>query len=418
MFTNMKTSKIAYRWIVPVVILLIVGLSIGFYCCNQAVTAKANATVSIVPSMTVTTSTVEGQQLEASLMVSGSVVSRDETLIGSEIAGLRIIEVKVDEGDWVKEGQLLARLSSKTLEAQLVQFEAAVEKSLASVSLQSAELKEAELKQRDAESKKRRGDQLVASKSISDEEQENLHTSAMSAALKSESGRYSLTLGKADLLVTQAQRDQVKVQLSQTEIRAPADGLISKRMAKVGNVVSANSELFRLVANGLVELDAQVAELDLASIQAGQRVLVGTSSKSSNLVEGTVRSIAPTVDPVSRLGTVHVSLPSNSSIRPGQFVQGEIIVGKYLANVIPDAAILYRETLPYVYVVGNDSTVLQRTVQIGRRLHNIAEVKEGLTVGEQVVLQGSGFLKPGDRVRIADGVFANQNAGAVQEGIQ
>ena len=414
----MKNAKIAYRLIVPMVLLLSVGVSIAFYTREQSDTAKANSTVSNSPSMTVTTCTVEGQQLEASLMVSGTVVARDETLIGSEIAGLRITEIAVEEGDWVKEGQLLARLSSKTLEAQLAQFEAAVEKSAASVSLQSAALKEAELKQRDADSKKRRGDQLVASKSISAEEQENLHTSAMSAALKSESGRYSLTLGQADLLITQAQRDQVKVQLSQTEIRAPTAGLISKRMAKVGNVVNANSELFRLVANGLVELDAQVAELDLASIQIGQRVLVGTSSKAVDLVEGSVRSISPTVDPMSRLGTVHVSLPRNSSIRPGQFVRGEIIVGNYTANVIPDAAILYRETSPYVYVVGNDSSVLQRTIQVGRRQNSLAEVKKGLMVGEQVVLQGSGFLKPGDRVRIADVVFANRDGDAIQEGIQ
>lgn len=270
----MKSSKVTLRLILLMTSLLAVGSGIGFYWQNQPVTAQAEESATSAPSMTVTTSTVEEQHMEASLMVSGSVVARDETLIGSEVSGLRIIEITVDEGDWVEEGQLLARLSSKSLEAQLAQSEAAVEKSAASISLQSAALKEAELKQRDAESKKRRGDQLLASKSISNEEHESLQTTALSAALKTESGRHSLTLSQAELLVAQAQRDQVKVQLSQTEIRAPCAGLISKRMAKVGSVVGANSELFRLVANGLVELDAQVAELDLPNIQTGQRVLV------------------------------------------------------------------------------------------------------------------------------------------------
>lgn len=412
----MKSSKGTWRLILPMALLLIVGSSIGFHWSNQGATAEVEDTEINAPSMTVTTSSVEEHPLEASLTVSGSVVARDETLIGSEIAGLRIMEVTVDEGDWVEEGQLLARLSSKSLESQLAQFEAAIDKSVASISLQSAALKEAELKQRDAESKKRRGDQLVTSRAISVEEQESLHTTALSAALKTESGRHSLTLGQAELLVAKAQRDQIKVQISQTEIRAPCAGLISKRMAKLGSVVSANSELFRLVANGLVELDAQVAELDLPAIQAGQRVLVKTSSKSSDFVEGTVRSIAPTVDPMSRLGTVHVSLPKESSIKPGQFVRGEIKVGKYVANVIPDAAILYRDTSPYVYVVGENLSVRQRAIEIGQRQHSFAEVKKGLTLGEQVVLQGSGFLKPGDRIRVAEGVIANRHTAADQNG--
>lgn len=414
----MKSSKVTLRLILLMTSLLAVGSGIGFYWQNQPVTARAEESATSAPSMTVTTSTVEEQHMEASLMVSGSVVARDETLIGSEVSGLRIIEITVDEGDWVEEGQLLARLSSKSLEAQLAQSDAAIEKSAASISLQSAALKEAELKQRDAESKKLRGDQLLASKSISNEEHESLQTTALSAALKTESGRHSLTLSQAELLVAQAQRDQVNVQLSQTEIRAPCAGLISKRMAKVGSVVGANSELFRLVANGLVELDAQVAELDLPVIQTGQRVLVRTSSKSSDIVQGTVRSIAPTVDPMSRLGIVHVSLPKNSSIKPGQFVRGEIKVGKYVANVIPDAAILYRETSPYVYVVGENSSVAQRTIEIGQRQQSFAEVKKGLTLGEQVVLQGSGFLKPGDRIRIAEGVIANRDTTTVQRGVQ
>ena len=361
--------------------------------------------------LTVTTSVVEQQNLEASLVVAGSVVARDETLVGSEIANLRITEINVDEGDWVKEGQLLARLSSESLEAQFAQFEAMVEKARASNLLQAASLKEAELMQQDADSKKLRGDKLVASRAISAEEHESLKTTAMSAALKTESMRHSLTVGKVDLRVAEAQRDQIKVQLSQTEIRAPSAGIISRRTAKIGNVVSANAELFRLVANGLIELDAQIAESDLASINVGQRVRVRDSSIAGPFIEGTVRSIAPTVDATTRLAIVHVSLPLNSSLRPGQFVRGEVMIGSYETKVIPDAAILYRDANPYVYVVNSDQTVAQRTIVVGRRQDRLAEVKQGLEAGEQVVLEGSGFLKPGDRIQVADSPLANRLIG-------
>ena len=94
------------------------------------------------------------------------------------------------------------------------------------------------------------------------------------------------------------------------------------------------------------------------------------------------------------------------------------MVGNYAAKVIPDAAILYRDTVPYVYVVGDDSSVSQRTIQVGRRQHRIAEVKKGLVAGEKIVLQGSGYLKPGDRVRIADAMYTNSTLTSAKEGVQ
>ena len=414
----MKSGKSYGRLIIFLLMVLTLAGGIGFYLQDSIATPKAESSVANPPALTVTTSTVQEQPLESSLVVTGSVVARDETLIGSEIAGLRVIEILVDEGDWVSEGQLLARLNSRSLQAQLAQYDAAVERARATISLQKSAIKEAEVMQLNAETRQRRGDKLTASIAISVEEQESLQTTAKTAALKTESARFSLTVGEADLMVVEAQRDQIKIQISQTEIRATCSGLISKRMAKLGNVVNANSELFRMVVNGLIELDAQVAENDLAAIQSGQRVLVGTAAKASSIVEGTVRSVAPTVDPATRLGTVHVTLPMNSPIKPGQFVRGEIMFGKYTAKVIPDAAILYHDTVPYVYVVGEDSSVSQRTIQVGRRQHNIAEIRNGLVTGEKVVLQGSGYLKPGDRIRVADAKFTNSKPALAQESVQ
>ncbi len=354
-----------------------------------------------VPTQTVTTCIVESQLLAVTLAVTGSLVARDESLIGSELNGLRIVEIMVEEGDWVREGQVLARLNASSLRAQLAQHEAAVEKARAAILQQTAAIKEAEATQREAESKHRRGEQMVASKAIPSEEAEARRTGAATAGAKTESARYALTAAQAELLVAEAQREQTRVQLSQTEIRAPGAGFISKRTAKLGNIVSASTELFRLVGDGLIELDAQVAENDLPAIHEGQPAQIYTLALPGGMVEGTVRKIAPTVDALTRLGVVRISLPSVPALKPGQFVRGEIALGSSPAVVVPEAAILYRDTKSYVYVVDEKSAVVQRTIQIGRRQDGFAEAREGLKAGEAIVLAGAGFLKNGDRVKVA-----------------
>lgn len=318
---------------------------------------------------TVTAATVRLINLPRTLSASGSVSAWEEVPVGAETGGLVATAVYVDEGAYVRQGQPLVQLNDTVLRAQVRQSEAQVATARANLSRDQAALAR-------AQELKERGYLSQASLDTATANQR-----AAAAALQS----------------AEAALSEQRTRLAQTVIRAPVSGRIISRSVTRGQIVQAGTELFRMVRDGRLELDAQVPEADLPLVRAGQTATI--VSEEAGSVVGTVRIVTPEVDPQTRLGLARVALPAGAALRPGMFARAEINVGAQPAFVVPSSSIVYREGKPGVYVIGTNDTVAFRAVTTGIRQGQDLAVT-GVRANERVVVSGAGFLGDGDQVRI------------------
>ena len=320
---------------------------------------------------TVTAATVTEIRLSRLVTASGTVSPWEDVPVGAETGGLAATQVYVDEGQYVRQGQVLVQLNDALLQADLRAQEASVAQAEANLARETAELGRAgELRERGFLS------QASLDQAISEER----------------SARATLDQARAQLSAT-------RTRLEQTRVRAPVAGLVSARNVTRGQIVEAGTQLFRLVRDGRLELDAQVPEAELALVRAGQTAAV--TADRAGRVTGTVRIVTPQVDPQSRLGVARISLPAGAGLRPGMYARAEIDVGAQPALVIPSSAIVYREGQPGAYVIGRGDAVTFTRVAPGPRQGDLVAVGSGLAAGQRVVVQGAGFLGEGDRVRVA-----------------
>jgi RND family efflux transporter MFP subunit len=211
------------------------------------------------------------------------------------------------------------------------------------------------------------------------------------------SARDGLRVAEAEKAQVEAQRRELLWKRGRTEVRAPASGIVSRRNARVGAVASAAGEpMFRIVADGEIELDAEVPEADLARIAEGQpaRVTVAGSIEAT----GKVRLVSPEVDRATRLGRVRIFLGDNPALYVGAFGRGVVETARGTGIAVPLSAVMYARSGPYVLTVIED-TVARRPVRLGLSADGKVEVREGLAAGALVVAKAGTFLREGDRVR-------------------
>lgn len=332
--------------------------------------AEKKAAAEAASTQAVGVQTVTLRNLPRTVTASGTVSAWEEVPVGAETGGLTATAVYADEGTYVRQGQPLVQMNDALLRAQLRQQQAAVQTAQANAARDDAALGRAqELKDRGF-----------------------LSQAGLDTALANQRA------SQANLAAAQAGLSETRTRLSQATLRAPVSGLVTRRSVTRGQIIPAGTELFRIVRDGRLELDAQVPETELTLVRAGQTATV-TSDQDVGGV-GTVRIVTPEVDPQSRLGVARITL-SGTRLRPGMFARAQIGVGDLPALVVPSEAIVYREGKPGVYVVLSNSTVRFTPIQPGLRQGGLVAVNSGLTAGQRVVVQGAGFLGEGDRVSAA-----------------
>jgi len=339
------------------------------------------AAVPAKPALSVVVTQPQRATLPVSTRANGNVAAWQEASIGTEANGLRLAEVRVNVGDVVKRGQVLATFAPESMQVDLLQTRAAVA--------------EAEATLGDAAANAERAKALRATGALSEATINQYVTAERTARARLDAQRAAL------------QARQIRV--GQTAVVAPDAGVISSRSATVGAVLPAGQELFRLIRQGRLEWRAEVSSSDLAQIKPGARVMVTPAGGAP--IAGSVRMVAPTVDPQTRNGIVYVDLPVPGSARAGMFARGEFEVGSATALTLPQSAVQLREGFSYVFKVGPDNKVTQAKIDTGRRFGDRIEVTGGLGADARVVAMGGGFLAEGDTVRIVDAPAA-MNAGA------
>jgi HlyD family secretion protein len=328
------------------------------------------------PALTVTTVRPQAADLKIKLSANGNVASWQETIVGAEVNGLRLIDVKVNVGDTVKRGQLLATFAPETVNAELAQ--------------QGASVAEAEASLAEANANAARARTLEESGALSAQQINQYMTAAKTA--------------EARLAAAKAAANSVQIRLKNTRVLAPDNGMISARTATVGSVVQAGQELFRLIRGNRLEWRAEVTAAELNKVKIGQAATVTTPG--GDAVAGKVRMIAPTIDAQTRNAIVYVDLPANSAARAGMFAKGEFALGQSNALTVPQQAVVVRDGFSYVFAAnaknGANTVVKQIKVKAGRRTAEQVEILDGLKAEDTIVAAGAGFLNDGDTVSVSN----------------
>ena len=358
--------------------LLLVATPIAVALAALAVTVavhaadKPAASAAPKPALTVTVTSPQPASVPLKIAANGNIAAWQEASVGTEANGLRLAEVRVNVGDVVKRGQVLASFTPDTIAAELAQTRAAVA--------------EAEATLAEASANAQRARELQATGALSAQQINQYLTAERTAQARLEAQRAA------------AKTQQLR--LAQTQVLAPDNGVISARSATVGAVLPAGQELFRLIRGGRLEWRAEVSAADLAQLKPG--VAAAVTPAGGTPIVGKLRMVAPTVDPATRNGIVYVDLPQPGSARAGMFARGEFEIGQTQGLSLPQSAVLLREGFSYVLQVGPDSKVQQVKVSTGRRWADRVEITGGVERNARVVASGGGFLGDGDLVRVVD----------------
>ncbi len=344
-------------------------------------------------------STVEAREGEiaTTATVTGTLVAREEVIVGVDVEGFRIVEVLAEVGDTVKAGQVLARLDAATIDILLAQNTSQLARAEAGIAQARASIAQAEAAKLEADSALERAQSLTGSGVTAQQTLDQRIAAASSAEAQLNSARQGLELAIADKALVEAQRREIDLNMTKTEIKAPTDGLVLSRSARIGAVASPSAEpLFRLAEDGDVELSADVTETSLASLATGMAVHV-TPAGFSQPVEGEVRLISPQINAASRLGEMRVSLEANPALRPGAFARGVVEVASSNGVIIPLSALVVVDGEATVQAVV-DGRIETRTVTTGLRTADRVEVLTGLEAGEVIVRRAGSFVRDGDAV--------------------
>jgi RND family efflux transporter MFP subunit len=316
-------------------------------------------------ALTVTEATARRASWPTTVEASGAIAAWQEASIGTQIGGYQLIDVRVNVGDRVRRGQVLARLDPALLKAEEAQLRASYD---------------------EAEANRQRALSLQASGGVSDQDVLQYVTQARTAA--------------AGLAAK-------RLQLRYTSVVAPDDGVISARTATLGAVAPAGQEFFRLIRQGRLEWRGELTAPQLARVRSGQQITLDLPDGSRATAR--VRQAAPAVDERSRLGVVYADIAGGSPARAGMYAGGRIEMAEKAAIIVPAQSVVIRDARNYVLKLARPEAsprVSLQPVTIGRRRGEEVEILNGLAEGARVVVQGAGFLNDGDIVRLAPAATA------------
>ncbi|MEQ1780107.1 MAG: efflux RND transporter periplasmic adaptor subunit [Hyphomonadaceae bacterium] len=358
-------------------------LSLGLFACGQkpapaeeaAVTASGSALAKPGAGQAMRVTRIENRSLAGEVVATGRLVVREEAAVGSELTGYRVAAVYVDEGDWVKQGQPMAKLDDALLQAQIAQAEA-------TLATQKANL----------DFKKNQLDRAVSL------EKEGAFSKELLEQRRAETAS-----AEASLLSSQAAVNEMKVREARMVLRAPVAGVVLQRSIRPGDISAAvaSAPYFRLASNGLIELDAELPDAKLTLIHEGSPATVTLTT--GDTVQGKVRFVSPRVDQNTSLGRARIALPFNKNLRPGSFAEAHFNSTSAGVLAVSAGAIRYEAGGPSVMLVGDNNQVKQVPVKLGERTGDYVQLVSGPPAGSRVLAVGSSFSLDGDVIQPIEG---------------
>jgi len=321
--------------------------------------------------------TVDRGTIEAGVEVSGDLKAIEEAVVRARLEG-DLVGVYVREGDRVRQGQLLARFEDSEQESN-----------------RSSALADREAAQSDLETAKWNADQS-----------EELFKAGAIAERDNRTAQQGLAAARARLAAADARVRATSSLLADTRALAPTTGVIAERSVENGEHVARGTNMFTVVRSDVLELAAAVPARQANEVRVGQRVHFAAGGRQ---LDGRVARVNPTIDPTSRSVTVYVQVPNASGeLKGNSFATGRIVSRTVDgAIVIPSTAIRQAQgnEKPFVYRIGAGDALERAPVSVGivDEAAAVAEIVEGLTPGDRIVVGNVGTLGAGMKVTVAGG---------------
>ncbi len=317
--------------------------------------------------------------------VFGRLVSQRSGTIDSSVAGL-VQSIHARVGDRVEIGQVVATLDSSTLELHRKTAETRAEVAMWTIKRRTTEL---EL----AEQQEERLSKLQLSAATTKAQHED-------SVLLLQAARESLGQAKASQQLALRELDLASHQLSNSQIKAPYDGVIVEQFIEEGQYAGVGTRIVRIVADRSLEIEADIPYRYVGSLKVGD--LIYAQFDDGTQFEATVRTFIPEEHASTRTRAVRFAfeIGDSTTLAINQNVVVEIPISKEReALTVHKDAIITQGGNHIVYVVADD-TAVPRIISIGNAVQNRFEVTSGLSVDDMVVIRGNERLSPGQKITI------------------
>ena len=319
--------------------------------------------------------TAEAGEIQRLLPITGALRAVSQAVVKAKVAG-EVAEVLAREGDAVKAGQLLARIDDAEYRARLDERRGTLEAGRAQAKF--------------AEQSRRKYEELLAKKFISETAYENYQTNA------------NVTEGQ--VRAAEAQLVLARKSLEDTQVRAPIAGSVSERALQRGDKAAVDTRMFTIVDLSRLELEAPVPAAEVPNLAVGQQVRFTVEGFGSKEFAGAIVRINPATQPGTRSILIYVEIPNpEQALKAGMFAKGSLVLATQRAEVqVPVTALRTDAAATFVYVLAGDRLARQDvSVGLVNEAVGRAEIAKGLTPGARVVRTNLGNLKVGVPVRIA-----------------
>lgn len=318
---------------------------------------------------------VEGMRVEDRLEATGQLVARSQAAVAAQVAG-QVTRIPRDEGEAAAEGEVVVEIDPerRQLEAQSAR----------------AMLVQAEAQASEAERELARV--------------EKLHAQGVAADAKLDQARTALRTARSSRDAAAAQLGMAERSLRDSSVAAPFAGLIARRYVSEGEFVSPGQKLFELVALDPIEVEFHVPERESSRVTTGASVRVRVAPFPDEVFEAKVTLVSPTIDPATRTLRVKATLPNvDGRLRPGLFARADLgIAVRENVAMIPEEAVLQRASGPIAFRLKDGKHVERRELELGVIRDAKVEVRNGLEIGDRVVVRGGSDLVDGSAVSVRD----------------
>jgi len=351
----------------------------------QAATGKAAAKPAPRASL-VGIDAVRLEPLSQTVPVIGRLVARQAGRVAAQVAGA-IADMKVEVGDRVEKGQVLAVLNAEALVAQMGVVEGELLQAHAQLDFDKSDRKLAEHGLRRQKDLKKSG---AFSKAKYEDWVQKVARANASVARR-----------KAEISTKEASLRMKQINLAWASIKAPYDGVVTQRMVETGSYLHVGDPVVYMISDSVLEIEVDVPSRRVAGLKPGVTVVFNLDNNQK--FEAKVRAVLPSENPLTRTRMVRLE-PDFSSTRENladaQSVTVQVPVGlqRDILTVHKDA-IIKRGSEDIVFVV-SDKKAQSRTIKLGEATGTRIEVLSGLEQGEQVVVRGNERLRGGAPVRI------------------
>lgn len=316
------------------------------------------------PPIPVEVATVGTGDVAAYITATTNLVAEGEVEVLSEVDG-RVTAIRVDEGDWVRRGQVLAGLDRRDAEITL---------------------EKTRVREENAKSVHQRGLELAKDELISAED---------------------LDKRRLDYALAHQERAEAERSISKTTVTAPISGRLSLRTAQPGQHVKPGDSMFRITDSDPLVARIYLPEKDVLRLSTGREVEMSLDAAADISFTGIIRQISPVVDTAT--GTVKVTVEARkppSQVRPGSFVTVRVVREHHPNSVVlPREAVLRELKQAHVFVAtgeGDEMVAERRAVTLGLEESERVEAISGIEPGERVIVAGQGSLSDGARIRTLD----------------